>query len=189
MNRNTLILIACTLFLTTCKSDFVPKPRGYYRISFPEKHYQVFKSDCPFEFEYPTYGSIETPVEIASENCWHNISFPQYKAKIHLTYIALNNDLAKHSEDIRKLVYKHVVKANDIKEKRISDPKRKTYGIIYSITGNTASSLSFMLTDSVDNFLSGALYFSCEPNQDSLAPAIEFFSEDVLHLTKTLTWK
>jgi hypothetical protein len=33
------------------------------------------------------------------------------------------------------------------------------------------------------------LYFETQPNKDSLASAIHFFQQDVLHLIKTLKWK
>ena len=104
------------------------------------------------------------------------LNFPDYKGKIHLTYKTLHNDLATHVEDIRTLAYKHIIKADDIIEKPFSYPDREVYGMIYDIKGNTASSLSFYLTDSTSNFLSGALYFSVIPNKDSLAPVIRFFS-------------
>lgn len=174
----------------SCKESYTPKPRGHFRIDFPEKEYRLFSPDCPYQFEYPVYGQIEAFNNTAlSQGCWFNINFAKYKAKIHLTYIPLNGNLSKHSEDIRKIVYKHIVKANDIKETRLDYPSEKKYGILYTISGNTASSLSFLLTDSTSHFLSGSLYFSSIPNYDSLQPAIQFFTEDVVHLTSSLVWK
>jgi gliding motility-associated lipoprotein GldD len=187
--RNSFLLVLISLpIMFSCKQDYSPKPRGYFRIDFPAKEYQVFKSECSFSFEYPVYGEVEIVKQPNSSQCWQNISFSDYNAKIHLTYLPLNNDLSKHSEDIRSLVYKHIIKADDIKEERVNYSENNVYGIIYTLSGNTASSLSFILTDSVEHFLSGALYFSSIPNQDSLAPAIQFFQEDVVHLTESLTW-
>lgn len=175
--------------LLSCNKSYVPKPRGYFRIDFPEKEYTTYKSECPFTFEYPVYGVIEDVEQPDQNQCWQNISFPGYNAKIYLTYLPLQNNLSKHSEDIRTLVYKHIIKADDIKEIRVSKPENNVHGIIYSLSGNTASSISFLLTDSVNHFFSGSLYFSSIPNQDSLSPAIEFFREDVVHLTESLSWK
>lgn len=188
MRYRFLTIIISSLIFLSCKQNFTPKPRGYFRLDFPEKEYRLFESDCSFSFEYPVYGEIEIVNQPNSFQCWQNISFPEYNAKIHLTYLPLNNDLSKHSEDIRSLVYKHIIKADDIKEERINNFENNVYGIIYTLSGNTASSLSFLLTDSVDNFLSGSLYFSSIPNHDSLAPAIQFFQEDVVHLTESLSW-
>ncbi len=116
------------------------------------------------------------------------MNFPDTRVKFIITYKALNNDLEKYVEDIHTLAYKHIIKADDIIEKPVSFPDRKVYGLIYDIRGNTASSLSFYLTDSSRNFLSGALYFSVIPNKDSLAPVIRFFTQDIDHLIETLNW-
>jgi gliding motility-associated lipoprotein GldD len=189
MKRNgLLLLIIVTISLLACKHTNIPKPREYFRIDLPAKEYTKFTSECPFEFEIPVYGIMEKPEVAKSEPCWYNLSMPKYKAKVHLTYKELNKDLAMHIEDVRSLVYKHTVKADDIEETVISDPKRKVYGIIYDLSGNTATSLSFFVTDSTKHFLSGSLYFTSAPNKDSLAPVIQFFREDVIHITNTLTW-
>ncbi len=189
MKWTVIAFVSIILFLTGCHHTYVPKPREYFRIDLPEKKYVVFKSDCPYEFEYPEYGILKKPGFSSAEPCWYNISIPKYKATIYLTYKDVNNDLATHTEDIRALVYKHIVKADDIEETLISDDSRKVYGIIYDLSGNTATSLSFFVTDSAKHFLSGSLYFSASPNKDSLAPVIQFFREDVVHLTETLKWK
>jgi gliding motility-associated lipoprotein GldD len=183
------VLIILFFSVLACNKIPIPKPRGYFRISFPEKQYRLYDSICPFSFEYPVYGEIEQVNTNYNEPCWFNLSFPDYHAKIYLTYKELDNNLATHIEDIRTLVYKHIVKADDIEEEIIIDTARKVYGIIYSLTGNTASASSFFVTDSTSHFLTGSLYFLAQPNKDSLAPAIHFFQEDIVHLTNTLSWK
>jgi len=45
------------------------------------------------------------------------------------------------------------------------------------------------LTDSVKNFIRGALYFSSTPNADSLKPVQEFLQKDMEHLINTFRWK
>jgi gliding motility-associated lipoprotein GldD len=177
-----------SLFAAGCHEVYTPKPKSYFRIDFPDKTYIPYQSECSYRFDYPVYARIIPYAGPDAEPCWINIEFPGYKGIIHLTYKTLHGDLATHAEDIRLLAYKHIIKADDILEKTISYPDREVYGLIYDIRGNTASSLSFYLTDSTRNFLSGALYFSVRPNKDSLAPVIRFFSEDIDHLIKTLTW-
>jgi len=63
------------------------------------------------------------------------------------------------------------------------------YGILYDLKGNTASSVQFYVTDSVKHFLRGSLYFEAVPDADSLAPVINFFRGDIVHLIETLKWK
>lgn len=188
--RGSKIIGACLIVLLfSCRSNNSPKPRGYFRIDFPEKSYEKFDSDCSFEMEVPAYSQVEKVNLQENNHCWYNVKIPGYNATIHLTYKNLSRNLFVLSEDIRNLTYKHIIKADDIEEIVISRPRDQVYGILYRISGNTASSISFYLTDSIDHFLSGSLYFLAEPNKDSLAPAIQFFGEDVVHLTESLIWK
>jgi len=118
-----------------------------------------------------------------------SISFPDYKAKIHLSYKDISGNLNQLTEDARTLAYKHTYKADAIDEQVFINPEQKVYGILYDIKGNSASSIQFYVTDSSKHYLRGALYFRCQPNKDSLAPAIEYFTADVVHLIETLRWK
>lgn len=175
--------------LIGCQSAPIPKPRGYFRLEFPEKQYRVLDSTFPYRFSYPTYGYIVKDKYSASEKYWINIEFPRYKAKIHISYKEVHGNIDTLIEDIRTLAYKHTIKADAINEKLFSNPEKKVYGILYDIRGNAASSFQFYVTDSVKHFLRGALYFSVHPNKDSLAPAIEFFGKDMTYLIETLEWK
>jgi len=123
-----------------------------------------------------------------AEPFWMNIEFPQFKAKIHLSYKKVSGNLNGYIEDSHTLAYKHAIKADGIEEILLEDSSRKMYGILYDIKGNAASSVQFYVTDSLHNFLRGSLYFEAQPNKDSLAPSIVFFRKDILHLIETLSW-
>jgi gliding motility-associated lipoprotein GldD len=71
----------------------------------------------------------------------------------------------------------------------IQNPQNKVYGILYDLKGNTASAVQFYVTDSINHYLRGSLYFTAEPNADSLSPVINFFREDIIHFIETLEWK
>ena len=182
-----ILLFAC--FISACGSKGTPKPRGYFRIDFPEKKYQVYDSTCPFSFEYPAYSNIVKDMDKNAEPCFMNIEFAQYNGKIHLSYKDVKKNIATFIDDAHTLAYKHTIKADGILEDTIFRPNRKVYGLIYDIKGNAASSVQFYVTDSVKHFLRGSLYFNTVPNKDSLAPAINFFRKDILHLIETLKWK
>jgi gliding motility-associated lipoprotein GldD len=186
--RRIMLPVLLILIAAGCHHATTPKPRAYFRIDFPEKEYRTFTGDCPFSFEYPVYGEITDPDAMDAEPCWYNIDFPPFKGRIYLTYKPVDNNLSVYLEDIRSLAYKHIIKADDIIDIPFSYPGRRVYGIVYDIRGNTASSVSFFATDSIHNFLSGSLYFSVQPNIDSLSPVISFFREDIMHLIETLTW-
>ena len=191
-SKNTgflMFLLAGTLIFSSCESEFTPKPKGYFRIDFPQKEYVNYSSDCPFSFELPKYSSAVPYSGAQQEKCWMNLDFPKYKAKIHLSYFDIKEDLNKHLEDSRSLAYKHTVKADGIEETPFINPVKKVYGLVYSISGNAASSLQFYITDSSSHFLRGALYFNASPNSDSTAPVLKFIKADVTHLIETFEWK
>jgi gliding motility-associated lipoprotein GldD len=182
-----LIIVGCTLY--GCANQAVPKPVGHFRIDFPAKIYRLYDTTCPFTFEYPVYGNISYDVGKISEPCWFNIEFPGYRAKIHVSYKKIHGDLASILDEAHEFAYSHTIKADAITEQPWLNPANRVYGILYDIKGNAASSVQFIVTDSLNNFLRGALYFTAEPNEDSLAPVINFFREDIMHLIETLKWK
>ena len=176
--------------ICACNSTETPKPRAYFRIDFPEKVYERFYSDCKFSFESPVYGDVKNSDLRTAELCWYDIKFKDFGATIHLTYKSLEDaSVAYYSEDVRKIVYKHIVKADDIIEVPVSIPESAVYGFIYHIKGNTASSLNFYITDSISGFVNGSLYFNVHPNIDSLSPSIEYFKKDIIHLINTFEWE
>jgi gliding motility-associated lipoprotein GldD len=190
MKNFMLIGLVCLVFIAcgTNDSSDIPRPKGYYRIAFPEHAYAAFSDSCPFTFEHPVYSRIAYRGDHQSK-CWPDIYFPQFKANLHLSYSPINNNLEQILEDSRTLTYKHTVKANDIAEKFIEFPAKKVFGTIYAVSGNAASAIQFHLTDSAHHFIRGSLYFNASPNADSLAPVIDFLSKDVEHLIQTLHWK
>ncbi|NHB69486.1 gliding motility lipoprotein GldD [Perlabentimonas gracilis] len=187
--RIIFFVILGVILLQACGGGSTPKPRGYFRIDFPEKEYQLLDSaHYPYRFSYPTYGTLVNDDSKIAEDYWVNIDFPQYKARIHISYKEAQNRLDSLTEDSRTLAYKHALKAEAISEKFFEDPEKKVYGMLYNLKGNTASSWQFYVTDSVKHFVRGALYFSVNPNKDSLSPAIDFFGKDVVHIMETIEW-
>ena len=189
-----VIFISC-FFLTliaSCKSstDYVPKPRGYFKIDFPKKHYISFTNITPYSFDYPNYAKMYLDSTERGRPTWYNLTYPQFNARIHLSYYPINSeaDFNELIEDSRKLAFKHTVKATGIDEGTINIPENKVYGIYYTIAGNTASSTQFLLTDSTKNFLRGALYFNEKPQADSIQPVVDFIKKDIDRLIKTLRW-
>jgi gliding motility-associated lipoprotein GldD len=182
-----LLLFFCVL---SCREVHNPKPRGYFRIVFPEKEYSRFDSNCNFTFDYPSYAIIVPDNEADAEPCWLNVVFPEFRAKIHLSYKEIKSRDALYSliEDSREMVYKHTVKADAIKETLIIQPEH-VYGLLYDLEGNSASVIQFFLTDSLNHYLRGALYFHVKSNRDSLDPVIDFIRDDISHLLKSFHWK
>ena len=189
MQKYFVIFVLFLIVLPGCNRSYTPKPRGYLRIDFKEKEYTQFDSTCPYRFEYPVYAQIVMDMKARTEPCWLNIEFPAYNGTIHISYKEVRGDLDKFVEDSRNLAYKHTIKADAIRETVYSDTGRNVHGILYDIKGNAASNLQFFLTDSIAHFLRGSLYFNVTPDKDSLAPVINYFKEDIVHLIETFNWK
>jgi gliding motility-associated lipoprotein GldD len=166
----------------------MPKPRGYFRIDFPEKKYQLFDVGFPYSFEYPVYATITPDTIGTTEPYWIDVNIPMNKAKFHLSFKKITGNLSQLTEDSRELAYKHTIKATSIDEKNFINPMNKVYGTIYTIKGNAASPMQFYLTDSTSHFLRGSFYISEIPNYDSLMPVINFLETDITHLIETLHW-
>jgi len=194
-NMPLILLMLVIVGFISCREVAVPKPKGYFRIDLPQKKYVMFnetdrENNLPLKFEYPVYGNIPENGNDKSEPGWFNIEFPAYKARIYLTYKDVVGDLESLIEQTYTMnVKNHITKADAINEQPIYDNENRIFGILYDLKGNTASAVQFYVTDSINHYLRGSLYFESEPNADSLAPVIDFFREDVIHLIETLKWK
>lgn len=181
------------IILSACSSggDYAPKPRGYFKIDLPEKEYQTYNGGCNYSFDYPTYAEVFADSSKGSNPCWLNIAFPQFNSRIHLSYQPFTSKQTFDAlvEDARKLAFTHTVKATAIDEAWINYPDHDVYGILYTIKGNTASSIQFFITDSTRNYLRGALYFHEAPRQDSIQPVLNFIRKDIDVMIKSFRWK
>ncbi len=184
-----LLLVQLMLLLSACGDDAIPKPRAYFRIDIPEYEYISFDTSYPFRFEYADY-SIISNAQREGHPYWLNIDYPEFKARIYLSYSFIEGNVQQMLADAHELAYKHIAVANDIQQDIIINPKRKVYGMIYHIKGaKVASPINFFITDSVQHFVRGALYFSMTPQNDSLKPVIEGVEKDILHLIHSFQWK
>lgn len=187
----TILVVAFgTYYFFFAEQTAVPRKKSYFRIDFPEKKYTAYESQCPVTFEVPNYAKIENvPAEDGSTGCWFNLAVPRLRATVYCSYFPVNNDLEKHISKAYDFTLMHEVKATAIRRTQVRIDSTKMYGIIYDLEGDAASQLQFFVTDSVDHFLRGVLYFRNRPNADSLAPCLSFMREDVIHMIETMRWK
>ena len=114
---------------------------------------------------------------------------PRLHATVYCSYFPVNNDLEKHIAKAYDFTLMHEVKATAIRRTQVRIDSTKMYGIIYDLEGEAASQLQFFVTDSMNHFMRGVLYFRNKPNADSLAPCLKFMREDVVHMIETMRWK
>jgi gliding motility-associated lipoprotein GldD len=189
-------LLIIVVVLASCNSEYHPetKKKGYFRIEFPEKKYQVFEQPgYPYTFEYPVYANVvkdSTFFQDRAEDYWINIDVPRLGGRIYISY----KKIGKHNFDSLvndgfKMAYKqHTEVSTGIDDSVMTTPNG-VEGIYYSLKGNTATANQFFLTDSTKHFLRGALYFDAAPNEDSLRIVNDFLKKDLFRLINTLKWK
>ncbi|MCS6917000.1 MAG: hypothetical protein RMK52_02075 [Chitinophagales bacterium] len=192
--KGLLLLLSALVLLPACRQAYSPKPRGYFKITFPERSYAEYRDSlCPFTFTYPAYGVInrdEVFLDTVPDNpCWLNLTFPALNGNLHLSYKVMKGpaDLDRLMLDAHRLTYKHVIKAEYIEESYIRNA-HGVGGIWYDVGGNAASAVQFFLTDSNRHFLRGALYFYNIPNADSIAPVLQFLRPDLMKLVESFQW-
>ena len=182
------LLISATISLTFtgCKNeDPTPKPYGYFHIETPEPDYRSLPDDFVYDFEFSQFAQIQR----RKEANWINIIYPRYGARIHLTYKPLEAGIKALTEESRGLAFVHTDRADGIRESVFHNDDKNVHGILYVIDGNAASNLQFYMTDSLNHFLRGALYFNSAPNFDSIQPVRSMIEKDVVRLIESLEWR
>jgi len=169
----------------------VPKPKGYFRLTTPELIYQHWDSILPFAFDYSQNATLS--FQKKEKNVyWIDIYYPTLSAFFKMTCFPVKNDLHQLMWNEEEQVMFHVDRrmTDDIQYSTINDPDEKVFGRLYELEGKyVATPFKFWLTDSTRYFVNGALYFDFMPNNDSLAPVIDYLKNDALYMVETWQWK
>lgn len=178
------ILVVFLSLVWSCKEDVLPKPKAQLRLEYTEPSYELIQTDCPYIFEKSQSGILKV-----NEKCWINIEYPSLKASINMTYRPVEDNLKELFLEAEKLTFNHAIKADGISSIPYANKSKKVYGSIFEVTGNAASPIQFHVTDSVQNFITGAVYFNVQPNYDSIKPAINYLQNDIIHMIESMEWK
>jgi len=170
--------------LIGCDSNYTPKPRGYIKFYFPEKEYDKLKNDYPFSFEFPIYSRLD----IQDNPDFINLDFTHQNAILYMSYFSLDDNLQEHFKQSERLAYKHNMITDCITEQLYINDSLNVYGVVYDYEGETAVASQFYLTDSLNHFFRGSLYFNTGVN-DSILPVNNFLKYDVKHLIETFYWR
>lgn len=179
----TLVLLV--IFFASCEENITVKPAAKLRLEYPEPRYVITKTACPFNFEKNVLGSIKM-----KPNCGINIEYPRLNATLYVTYQEVKGkNIDSLLYDAQKLTYEHDTKAQAIFEQPRIDSIHKVYGMFYAIDGNAATQSQFYVTDSIQHFVQGSLYFNAKPNYDSIYPAVMYLRNDIRHIMETISWE
>ncbi|MBN8787807.1 MAG: hypothetical protein J0I84_12010 [Terrimonas sp.] len=212
MNRYLFSFGFLFLAIFSCNSNYTPKPKGYFNITFPEHQYQLFNQHgYPYTFEYPVYANIvkdSAYFDADPDNpYWINIDYPSFNAKIYLSYKTIGgksiykvktgngykdsssiNTFDNLRNDAYKITFKHTTKASSIEDSAFITPQGYG-GVFFRVGGNAATGKQFFITDTTKHFLRGALYFNDTPNEDSLNIVYDFIGKDMQYMINTVKWK
>jgi gliding motility-associated lipoprotein GldD len=174
--------------LESCNNDSIPKPKAYLKLEYPESIYKTYNPDCPYLFDVNNTVMLEEPR--ISSYCNVDISYPSLKGKIHLSYVAVDDELlTKSLIDAQKLTQEHSQVAEGIASIPFENKLYNRYGMVYEVEGNAATPIQFYVTDRKKHFIRGAVYFNVKPNYDSILPAANYIKNDILVLMESLEWK
>jgi len=183
-----LIMVLCI----SCDADPIPKPRAFLRLDYPQAEYGRIKTNLPFVFEKNTLSKSIDKITISGDQntIGFEIVYPSLKGTLFLTYMKINpNNLPSHIADAQYITQTHATKASGIIEQVFVNSETRVFGSLFEVDGNAASQSQFYVTDSVNNFLTGALYFHAKPNFDSILPAANYLKKDIQHIMETLKWE
>ena len=188
-----MILLAGVAAVSACRNgNETPKPQAYLRIDLPPHAYSVCDTAAlPFTFEMSNLAEVQWKKNLPRDK-WFTIAYPKYKGYVFMTYKAMNGvkDLRAQVDTSYKFVEGHFSYSSGIDENRFMDREHKLSGTTYHLKGqNVASTYQFWVTDSNRHFLRGALYIDCTPNNDSLAPVLEYIQDDIDHLIESIRWR
>jgi len=164
----------------------MPKPYGYFRIAMPAPSY----TDCHTPHAQFRINKAAQLVRTHDQTeDLFNIHYPSLNATIHCTYLPVHQNLPSLLDDAHEMVYSHTIKASAIPEQEYINPSCRVYGMLYELNGNTATPAQFYLTDSIHHFFRASVYINSIPNQDSLAPVIDYLLADTRILMESFQWQ
>jgi gliding motility-associated lipoprotein GldD len=127
-----------------------------------------------------------------SGNSYRDLKRLRRDGVVFLTYKHLHgrDDLRGQIDTSSRKLEMHYQFASGIDEQVFESDDHTVHAVRWHLKGSrVASTYQFYATDSVRHFLRGALYINHTPNNDSLAPALEYMQRDIDHLIETLRWR
>ena len=189
-----LVYLLITIVFFSCGDDPIPKPKGLLRLDYPQAKYVKAKADVPFSFETNLLATKLSTKKVSgtTESYGINIEYPSLKGTLFLTYKAIEqneDNLRLFIRDAQKFTLEHAKKADEIPYENYENQEQQVYGRLSEVKGNVASLAQFYVTDSINHFLMGSLYFHAKPNYDSIFPAANYLQKDIQHIMESIVWK
>lgn len=171
------------IFFSCKEEESLPKPKAMLRLEYDKPPMKAVETAF-FDFEYN--GLADIKVKNGSAVAIH---YPDMKASIFMSHRKVKKDIQNLIIDAQKLSYEHAAKADGIRPRAYEDASNKVYGAFFEVSGDAASQAQFYVTDSINHFVTGSLYFEARPNYDSIYPAAVYLQQDMGRIMETIRWK
>lgn len=192
---NIILFVLLTAALAqSCghKNDYMPKPQAYLRLDTPDKDYRVLDTTpLPFTFEVAKEAQVLIKRDNSKEK-YIDLYYPRYHATAFLTYKSIHGSAEWRAQvdTSYKFLSPHFDHSSGVDEKQYSDPQHQVLAYTYILKGQkVASTYQFWVSDSSRHFVRGALFLDQTPNNDSLAPVLDYLQQDLRHLVETIRWR
>ena len=187
-------IVLLVIFCFSCGENYVPKPNAFLRLDYPDAKYENPNLDLPFAFQTNLLAEkvSSKTLNATTKSYGINIEYPSLKGTIFLTYKAVENkeeNLKAFLRDAQMFTLEHTKKADEIPTYPYENKEQKAFGMLSVVKGNVASTAQFYITDSVNHFLTGSVYFKVKPNYDSILPAANYLQRDIKHIMESIKWK
>lgn len=183
INYFYLILFSVFVIVGCEEEDVLPKPKAMLRLEYEKPPVETANTKY-FSFDYNGLAQLGI-----NNNAAIALRYPDMKASIFMSYRKINGNLNSLIRDAQKLSYEHAAKADGIRPRGYENTESKVYGAFFEVSGAAASQAQFYVTDSLNHFVTGSLYFETKPNYDSIYPAAVYLQHDMGRIMETLQWK
>jgi len=176
-------------FLIGCKEEiFVPKPKAFLNLKYPSPVYKKNYFNLPFTFDLNNVAEIIN-LNKDRNNFNMEINYKILNASLYLSYYRINKNFKNLVNQTEFILSNHTKIAQKVSEKQFISEEKRVFGSLYELTGPVASTAQFFVTDSINHFLTGSLFFKIKPNYDSILPAANYAKKDIIRLMESLKWK
>jgi len=193
-----LYFIFWIIFFSSCTEEahYIPKPRGFPRVEFPEPQYRALPDTFPYSFEYSAHAKLFADSSFVARqdqdgDSWIELNYPKVGGSVHISYKAIGGSRKRFEEyinDSHTLAQKHNIRASAIEE-RLHSTTDGNGVAFYRLEGDVPTHFQMAITDSSNHFFRASIYVPTSLGADSLAPHIEYLKADLFHMLNTFEWK
>ena len=172
----------------SCENNFnLPKPDAYLRIEFNEPKYLNYE-DLNSQIDFYYNSSSSSINQISSKSI--NLNYENLGMSLDLSFNKLSseNEVINYITDFNLLLDTHTKRSNGFLVKEFENVEYSTFGKIYEFKGDVASPIQFFITDSLNNFIQGAVNKEISSKYDSIYPSIQYIKNDILVLFESINF-